>query len=136
MHDLQIHVTEITEEQRFGFTSKLFGERAFIEGEIAVYQWMRQLCTTYNGGYWRFFGLSDGGYFMQPDVEEPLRLVWPLNWSDEVVSAQAAGIVATMFGLSQVLESYPDELVIDNYHKLREFLGQHPESRAMFRLID
>ena len=136
IHDLQIHVTEITDEQRFCFTSKLFGERAFLEGEIAVYQWMRQLYTTYNGGYWRFFSLSNGGYFMQPDVDDTLHLVWPLNWSDEVVSAQAAGIVATMFGLSQAMATFSDEVMIENYHKLREFLGQHPESRAMFRLID
>lgn len=136
LNDTQIQITEITDKARFEFTANLFGENVCIEGELAVYQWMRRLCSSYNGGYWQFYGLSNGGFLMCPTGAKTFHLVWSLNWSDEVVSAQAAGIVATLFALSQVMETNPDDLVVENYYRLREFLAEHPEAEAMFRLID
>lgn len=135
-HDTLIQLTEIHNEARFGFTSALFGQRACLEGEIAVFQWMRQLCTAYNGGFWRFYRLSNGGLFMAPSANEPMHLTWPMNWSDEHVSCQAAGIVVTLFALSQMMQSHSDELLTENYQLLREYLVEHPEAGAMLRLID
>lgn len=135
-HDTLIQLAEITGEHRFGFTTELFGQRACLEGELAVFQWMRRLCSTYDGGYWNFYRLSNGGFFMAPNETEPMRLVWAMNWSDELVSAQVAGIVATLFALYQTMQTHPDDLLVENYHLLREFLSEHPEAEAMFRLID
>ena len=136
LQDTQILATEVKDELRFGFTTQLFGDGACIEGERAVYQWMRRLCSSYNGGYWQFYCLSNGGYFMMPSGADSLRLVWPLNWSDEVVSPQAAGVVATLFALSEMMERGADDLQIQNFHLLRDFLAEHPEAGAMFRLTN
>ena len=56
------------------------------------------------------------------------------------MTADAAGIVATLFALGQLAaESENTEAanaLIDRYHFLREFVGGHAEARAIFRAID
>ena len=36
--------------------------------EDSVYQFMRHLCSEYNGAYWQFFELSNGGFYMAPEL--------------------------------------------------------------------
>ena len=136
LHDTQIQVSEIMGEDRFAFTTTLFGKNSYLKGEHAAYQWMRQLCQEYTGGYWRFFALSTGGCFMAPEGHTSYRMTNAMNWSDETISAQAAGIVVTLFALSTLLHSEADECLIYNYHCLHDFLAGHDEAQAMLRLID
>src|SRR5690606_10669927 len=104
--------------------------------ERAVFEWMRQLCAAYNGGYWEYYAVSNGAYFMAPGRSEPMRLQWAMNWSDETISPMAAGVVATLFGICQILESFPDDGLAERYHLLRDYAYELPECAAIMRLID
>lgn len=128
--------TAITGPARLDFLPKLFNEQSYLYGERAVFEWMRRLCQDYNGGYWEYYKVSNGAYFMAPRRPEPVRLQWALNWSDETVSPMAAGIVVTLFGIYQILESFPDDDMAERYRLLCQYAYELPESRSIMRLID
>ncbi|WP_321266837.1 antirestriction protein [Alcaligenes faecalis] len=128
--------TEVTGIAKDHFTVQLFGEQHFCYAESYVYTWMRKLCDKYNGGMWRFFKTSNGAMFMAPDSSEIMHLTWAMNWSDERISAGAAGIVATLFALNTLINVGGNEGLIERYYALSEFAADHHESSAIFRLID
>lgn len=129
--------TEITGDARMTFLPQLFTEQTYLYGERAVFEWLRRLCDTYHGGYWEYHAVSNGAYFMAPARSEPMRLQWALNWSNETMSPRAAGIVATLYGLSQLLESFPQEEVLRaRYHLLRDYADELPECGPINRLIN
>ncbi|MDB9569410.1 antirestriction protein, partial [Providencia rettgeri] len=40
--------------------------RYCIAFENAIYNWMTRNAVAYNGGYWDFYTLSNGGFYLQP----------------------------------------------------------------------
>jgi hypothetical protein len=36
--------------------------------ENLIYEFMREMSPDCNGAYWRFFDLSNGGFYMAPDL--------------------------------------------------------------------
>src|SRR3546814_113657 len=126
----------ITVPARLNFLPKLFTEQSYFYGERAVFEWMRRRCQDYNGGYREYYALSNGAYFMAPHRPEPMRLQWALNWSNETVSSETAGIVATLFGIYEILESFPDEDLAEHYRLLCQYAYELPESCSIMRLID
>ena len=109
--------------------------------ERHIYTWMRNLCPTYNGGFWEFSQLSNGGFFMEPCVKGPLYMCCLGNGFDGSLSSQAAGIVACLFAYSHL--SHHDKLtdtqrntLIEHFHSLRNFAGEHPEAALIFAAID
>lgn len=59
----------------------------------------------YDGGEWDFYELSNGGYFMAPNSREHYRISVQGNYFDGLLSAEAAGMVATSFVLAQLANS-------------------------------
>ena len=53
----------VTEEDRVDFFPKHCA-RAFLMFESHVYNWMRRLCPNYDGVFWQFYELSNGGFYM------------------------------------------------------------------------
>ncbi len=134
--DATITATLVSEDERLAFTPKLFGKH-FMLGEQLVYDWMGSLCTEYTGGFWAFYELSNGGMFMAPTEQLEMHLRWAMNYSSEHVSAQAAGIVATLFAMNQVINSEQyEQSLIDRFYALREYAAAHEDARAIYRLID
>lgn len=54
--------------QRLTFLPDLFGGD-FMTSEASVYAYAQRYCPEYQGGFWQFYRLPDGGGFMAPDVE-------------------------------------------------------------------
>ena len=52
------------------------------------------MMPEYEGGFWHFIRLPDGGGYMMPDGDR-FHLVNGENWFDRTVSADAAGIIVT-----------------------------------------
>jgi Antirestriction protein len=75
----------------------------------AVYRWMRRLAPEYSGGYWHFYELSNGGFYMAPECE-PLLLRVEGNGYEGVMSSAAAGITACPFGFSHLSFGIADEV--------------------------
>lgn len=108
--------------------------------ENAVYYYARHLCSDYEGGCWDFYKLSNGGFFMA--LGEPMHLSNPMNYSDETISGEAAGLVICIYAYSlvgeHVLEKLPNiaDTLFQQIDLLKYYADKHPEGQKIFRLID
>jgi hypothetical protein len=126
----------VASNNRLSFLPSFFGPRLMLRGENLVYTWLERLSRNYNGGYWHFYTLSNGGFYMAPAYDKPLRVSVEGNWFEGELSADAAGIVATLYALCQLAEETGNDRIIDLYHLLREYLDDHPEGGLIFSAID
>lgn len=136
-----IKASQVPEGDRLSFLPKHFG-KLMMKFEGTVYLWMRRLSTDYTGGYWNFYELSNGGFYMALSGEKRFQFDSP-NYAQEEVSADAAGVIVTMFALNAIINgiAYEEETdlsenFIEGYYLLRDFAAEHAESRKIFALID
>lgn len=130
----------VAERERMSFLPKHFGELVLL-GEATVYGWMARLCPSYSGGYWNFYSLSNGGFYMAPVGDDKLmQLDVDGNGFDGEVSADAAGVIATLFALShlshQLVGTADGDNVAENFIRLRDFAAGHVERGPIFQAID
>ncbi|MGE8451505.1 MAG: antirestriction protein [Pseudomonadales bacterium] len=125
----------IPDDERLAFLPKHFGTRLMLRGEIAIYNWLDRLAQDYRGGYWHYYEILNG-FYMAPAGYDKLCIVWPTNWCDRDMSADAAGIVATLYALSELCSQYQVDDLIEKYHALRDFAGEHAEASTIFAAID
>ncbi|EJN6639428.1 antirestriction protein [Escherichia coli] len=78
------------------------------------------MMPEYQGGFWHFIRLPDGGGYMMPDGDR-FHMVNGANWFDRTVSADAAGIILT-------------SLVINR--QLWRHIEFHPECNAIYAALD
>ncbi|WP_241199367.1 antirestriction protein [Ectopseudomonas oleovorans] len=70
MTDVQIPspivATRVAEADRLRFLPTYFGPSMLrmLRGEALVFGWMGRLCAAYHGGFWHFYTLSNGGFYM------------------------------------------------------------------------
>jgi len=132
-----IGATLISDEQRMQTLPHYFGAK-LTRAELLVYHWMGTLCPQYSGGYWAFYRLSNGGFYMAPVSDEPLAVHVATNGYVGVMSPDAAGITACLFAFNQLAntEGREQERFIELYYQLRDFLAFHKDGGEIFRAID
>jgi hypothetical protein len=70
-------------------------------------------------------------------VPEQLRLVVRGNDFEGTLSADAVGITATLFTLSELSFRFQRaEVLAARFHQLRDFAADHAEAGLIFRAID
>jgi len=125
--------------KRMDFLPQLF-PGLYIHGEIYVYQNLESIADAYNGGYWNYYALSNGGFYMAPDIAETLHITVAGNFFDGDLSADAAGIVATLFALNRLMFKTAGTTLCDrlmnNFYALRDYAAEHPEHRGIYGAID
>jgi hypothetical protein len=130
----------VAEGDRLSFLPTFFGQHLMMRGEALVFGWLDRLSEDYNGGYWHFYTLTNGGFYLALASDKPMRISVEGNGFDGEMSADAAGIVATFFALSQltgeVQGTEAGDTLIDRYFFLRDFAAEHVEARLIFRAID
>jgi hypothetical protein len=131
-----LSATLVKESKRLSILPRFFGPKLMMRGENLVYGWLGSLSQDYTGGYWHFYTLSNGGFYMAPASSESFHLVCSGNYFEGDLSADAAGIVATLFALCQLAGEAGTDQLIDLYHNLRDFAGEHAEASAIFAAID
>jgi hypothetical protein len=105
--------------------------------EALLFDWARRLSTSYTGGYWSFFDLSNGGGYGVPHMRDPLVPVSvDGNGYEGTVTQDAFGVIVSMFALNHLASLTEDDKVIDLYHALRAFVCEHDEAAAIYRAID
>lgn len=106
--------------------------------EPHVFGWLDRLCPDYHGGQWAFYALSNGGAYIAPeaDSDENWTLFNLMNGNGADMSAEAAGITACLMAYSHHACRTESEAMTDHFYRLREYALQHPDSRAIFALID
>jgi hypothetical protein len=131
-----IIANEVDDEQRLDFLPEFFGSNLMLVGENYTYNTLSKLSKDYNGGLWKFYKLSNGGFYMAPHMSRKLSVMVHGNYYEGEVSADAAGIIATLFTLCALCHQFPSDRYIDLYDHLRDYVSFHPESSEIFRAID
>lgn len=132
-----ITATLVSEHRRMDTADKHFGIRFPITVEPMIFQFASQLAPAYTGGYWSFYQLSNGGFYMAPKLDEPFAVIAD-NGYEGTMSADALGITACLYSYSNL--SFCDgsfgEKCGRHYHWLYEFAMQHPEVTVIRAAID
>lgn len=119
------------------FFPDLFGRKLMLVGERAVFQFMSWLSPQdYTGGRWHFHELAGRPLFLSPATENCFRITCETNGYQGEVSAEAAGLIATLFAISHLSFQYDSDQLGEAYLRLYEFAGDHPEAGEIFKAID
>ncbi|HFQ7030076.1 TPA: antirestriction protein [Yersinia enterocolitica] len=132
----------VPQRGRMNFLVTLFGNW-FLRGEALVFNLARHHCQEYNGGSWHYVRLSNGGGYMYPESPEWFNVSVNSNQFGGEMSAEAAGIVLTIFALNRLswsaydnnYQGFADKLIIEQ-ERLKDYAEQHPESALIYRAIN
>ena len=125
--------------QRLYFLPHYLG-RAHAVFQNCLFYLAKQFLEPYDGGYWEFYHLSNGGFVVALDDDNTITVNSP-NGSSATVDAETASIVVSLMTLSDLsfnLQTDSDELhkVVTSFHALREFALEHPNSNTILKLVD
>ncbi|EKN6411639.1 antirestriction protein, partial [Yersinia enterocolitica] len=97
-----------------------------------------RFCEDYSGGIWQFYTLINGGAFMAPEAEndEKWTLFNNMNGNSAEMSAEAAGIAVCLIEYSHHACRTECDAMTGHYYRLRDYALNHPESHAIFAIID
>ena len=128
----------IPTSQRLRHTVTLFGAHFPLRLEPVVYTFADRLSEDYDGGYWTFYELSNGGFYMAPEVDTPFRVCCD-NGFEGSLSGDALGVTVCLYAYSHLAFGNPSqftETCAEQYHRLRDYALDHPEARGILAAID
>jgi hypothetical protein len=132
---VRISAQQIADSKRIHALPRHFGERLLVL-ESTIYGFLRQFTPQYRGGYWQFYELSNGGFYMAP-VDHSFNICVDSNGYEGIMSADAAGITACLFAYSHLsFQDDRDGVYSKHFYQLREFAAEHAESGEIFSAID
>lgn len=130
--------TLIPEDQRVSHTARLFGAHYPMVIEPVVYGITERMAEDYHGGYWHFYNLDNGGFYMAPDSDQIFQVRCENYFAGEL-SADALGITACLYAYSHCSFSKDKvfgRLMADHYHLLRAYMFEHQAMESILRAID
>ena len=127
----------VPEDQRMDIVGRLFGMAFPLQLEPVVYGITDRMSGEYTGGYWHFYTLSNGGFYMAPATDESFEVSCQ-NQYRGMISADALGITACLYAYSNLSFSLSDVAreYARHYHLLREYMLGHPEAREILGSTD
>lgn len=128
--------TLVPEDRRLNFLPALFGLNRLIVAENTLYGLMDRLSPDYGGGAWDFYELDGKPLYLAPTSKPRFRMSWPDNGYQGEVSADAAGIIATLFALSHLSFRFTDDRFSEGFARLYDYAARHPEAGEIFQAID
>ncbi len=129
--------TLVTENRRADFLPGLFGLEHLMVAENTLYGLMEWLSPhDYGGGFWDFCEYEGKPLYVVPTSKDRYRITCDTNGYEGEVSADAAGIIATLFALSHLSFRYESDLLVERYARLHAFAAEHPEASEIFQAID
>ncbi|MQW87014.1 antirestriction protein [Sinorhizobium saheli] len=129
--------TIVPEERRPEFLPTLFGRSLMIVAENAVYSFMERLSPLdYGGGFWDYYEHEGKPLFLAPQSRSRFRITGEITGFQGEVSAEAAGIIATLFGFSHLSFQYQSEHLSEGYGRLYAYSADHPEAAEISQAID
>jgi hypothetical protein len=135
---MSIHRILLSEDQRINYPAYHFGDDFPFRIEPFIFHMAGQLSSNYQGGIWHFYELSNGGFYMAPDADEPFQ-VSSMNGYQGSLSADAFGITACLFAYSNLSFTDDEEfadICIEQFYLLQDYMLEHPEVEKILRAID
>jgi hypothetical protein len=128
----------IADSNRLQHTADLFGIHFPLHLEPFVYAMADTIAPKYRGGFWHFYALSNGGFYMAPASDAYFDVVCE-NGFEGRLSADALGITVCLYAYSHLsftgIAGFA-ETCAQHYHWLREYMLEHPGAGSILRAID
>ena len=128
----------IKDDDRVTHTADLFGFHFPLHLEPLLYATADRLSRDYCGGYWEFYALSNGAFYMAPIGDKPCHVTCENGFTGEM-SADALGSTACLYAYSYLSFSgmlgFGDSCA-QQYHRLREYVLTHSEAEQIMGAID
>lgn len=139
MTDIQTITRQlVADKQRMELTAELFGINFPMRLEPFIYIMADKLAEEYKGGYWEFYALINGGFYMAPNTDTSFHVCCE-NGFEGNLSADAFGIVCSLYAYSHLSFGEPGkfaETCAQQYHLLREYMFEHAEVRTILQAVD
>ncbi|MDO3386026.1 antirestriction protein [Gilvimarinus sp. SDUM040013] len=116
-----------------------FFPSCYLEFELMVFDVARTISKTYQGasGYWQFYRLSNGGFYMAPHCDGEFEVTIPFgNGFRGSLSADAFGVAVTLYAYCFIAEKFPDADLADHYARLYDYMSDHKEAGTIWQAID
>lgn len=126
----------VPEARRSVFLPELFGPKLFFIAENNVYNFMQRLSPDYRGGFWNFLEYREKPLYLAPTSAPHYRIVCRTNGYEGEVSADAAGIIATLFTFSHLSFDHPVDHLSEGFERLHDYASDHPEAAQIYSAID
>ena len=129
MDTLEISITKtlVAESDRLNTLPRYLGKH-YLEFEMSVYGFMDRFCENYNGGYWDYYRLSNGGFFMCLSDEQRFNVVNEGNHFSSEMSAEAVSVGVNLFALNALLwGENADAKIFDLYDDVRDYAADIPD---------
>lgn len=130
-------ITTVPGSERMDTVDRIFGVRYVTLFEPTVFNMAGMLASEYDGAYWQFYTLGNGGFFMAPNEDTIFNISCP-NGFEGKLSGNALGLAACMYTYSNLsfgADAFAD-LCATQYHLLREYMFEHPEVKSILGAID
>lgn len=108
----------------------------FMHYENAVYALASNFSACYEGGLWDFYELSNGGFYMEPNVPYALEVTSTLNNWTGGMTPDAYGIGITFLALAVTLERTGNPDFALRMRQLKEYACFHPAASDILSFID
>lgn len=129
---------QLAEDLRMEHVNNLFGVNFPMIFEPMLYSITERMSHDYRGGYWEFYELSNGGFYMAPAVIDSFN-VNSQNGYNGKMSADALGITVCLYAYSHLsfskIDGFADECA-RQFHLLREYMFDHAEVHEILAAID
>lgn len=127
----------VPEDQRMAVVARLFGIHFPLKLEPVVYGITERMAADYHGGFWGFYTLSNGGFYMAPDEDRVFHVTCDNMYVGDL-SADALGIAACLYAYSHL--SFSDgqfaRVCACHYHRLREYMLEHSEVKEILQATE
>ena len=115
--------------------------KAVFAYEITLRGWAEKFCPSYVGGMWRFFRLSNGGFYMSLSSKEPkLRVIDIEIDFDRFLSPFAFSIALNLYVFRYFSKvDYPQEIrdrFVADFEKLYEYATFQDEKADILRFLN
>lgn len=131
---MKIQAYPVPEQAKTRTLPRHFGQQMLIV-ELSVYMRMSKFASSYAGGSWRFFELSNGGFYMSPPDDE-YEIGIDSNGFLGRMSGDAAGIAVCLITFSDLSHNHSAKKFTEHFHWLRDFAFEHAEFETILQAID
>ncbi|MEQ8262576.1 antirestriction protein [Pseudohaliea sp.] len=130
--------TVVPEEDRCQVVEDLFGIDFPLRLEPLIFHIAGTMAPSYTGGYWAFFTLSNGGFYLAPEGPDRYLASSMNGWSGGL-SADALGITVCLTAYSHLSFGGPPAFArrcAEHYHRLRDYMLEHGEAGPILAATD
>lgn len=123
----------VPELERQGFLVAAVGKTHFASFRQALSEYMQALSERAERPPWRFYALSNGGFYAAPLYLTTLPSLYVGKAFEGRISSDAAGIIATLLALTKLGCGSPE--LHAPRDRLLQFGSQHPEWPSISRAV-